>query len=146
VSDNYKKSLELAGANILEFERFGRHGWRWAAKIECDGIAGWVIGSEGTCSCCDAFLSEFEFSTHGCYPCPDQCDDYYSPISNNWDFRDGCKECQYMKSKIAEFGKRYIGHVLSQEYAEAVTKEDADWCDDAQEMLDFIMEHNGRDA
>jgi hypothetical protein len=137
VSDKYIKSLELAGADIRAFESFGSYQGDWWAKATYNGSTGWVNGCFGSRSACDSFLAEFEFKHHDCIN-GDEC---YSPVEENWDFRDGCKECQATKARIIEFGGRYLKNILSQKEAERIAEEDVEWDMNAQEMVDFIKAH-----
>jgi hypothetical protein len=56
---SYKGALAAAGAQVLAFEEFGSWQGDWLAFVEYKGEKGWVQGSYGTCSGCDAFYAEF---------------------------------------------------------------------------------------
>ena len=59
---SYQRALEAAGARIIAFEEFGSYQGTWVARVEYGGETGWVIGSYGSCSGCDAFEAEFGWS------------------------------------------------------------------------------------
>ena len=137
----YKMALELAGADIHAFESFGSYQGDWWAKVTYKGQTGWINGYFGSCSGCDAFLAEFDFKHHDCI----NGDKYYSPVEENWDFREGCEECQAMKARIIEFGEGYLKNILSQKEAERIAEEDVEWDMNAQEMVDFVKAHKEAD-
>jgi len=51
--------MEAAGAVVEIFEEFGSYQGEWWAKVSYGGKIGWVNGSYGSCSGCDAFEAEF---------------------------------------------------------------------------------------
>ena len=59
---SYQEALEAAGATVHAFEFFGSYQGDWWAKVTYNGETGWVHGSYGSCSGCDAFEAEFGFS------------------------------------------------------------------------------------
>lgn len=56
---SYKESLIVAGAKVLEFQHFGDYQGSWFALVDYQDERGWVEGSFGSCSMCDAFQNEF---------------------------------------------------------------------------------------
>lgn len=64
---SYESALEAAGAKVLAFETFGDYQGTWVAKVEYNGEVGYVEGSYGSCSGCDAFEGEFGY----CDPSPE---------------------------------------------------------------------------
>jgi hypothetical protein len=112
---SYKESLEAAGAKVLEFQEFGSYQGDWWAQVEVGGVRGWVKGSYGSCSGCDAFQSEF-----------------------GWDD----EEKPDYAERLAAFGREYLGEILSQEEAEKKAGENIEWDMDAQEMIDFVKNHS----
>jgi len=141
---SYRLAMEMAGAQVHEFEEFGSYQGDWWAKVTYKGRTGWVNGSYGSCEGCDAFKSEFDYKYHEC-----QGDDEYIPIFEDehtptWhgDFRDGCETCQDIKARFIAFGQEYLEFILSQEEAETSAAEDTDWDMDAQAMVDFIRAHS----
>lgn len=57
----YQEAMEAAGAEVLAFESFGSYQGDWWALVRFDGRTGWVRGSYGSCSGCDAFEAEFGY-------------------------------------------------------------------------------------
>ena len=55
----YKDALKAAGARVLLFEQFGSYQGDCYAKVEYNGKSGWINGSYGSCSGCDAFEADF---------------------------------------------------------------------------------------
>jgi len=133
---SYQLAMEAAGAQVHEFKEFGSYQGEWWAKVTYKDQMGWVNGSYGSCSGCDAFQAEFDFEHHEC-----QGDDYYSPIWSN-DFREGCKACQAIKVRFIAFGEKYLEDIMSQEAADKAANRNIDWDMDAQEMVDFLRAHS----
>jgi hypothetical protein len=130
----YKEALEYGGAVVHCFESFGSYQGDWWAKVTYQNITGWVHGYFGSCSGCDALQSEFDCDSHVC-----KNNDYYTPI---WEgFIDGCEECEKIKIRFSEFGKKYLDEILTQEQAELQASENIEWDDDATEMLKFIQDN-----
>ena len=134
---SYQQAMQAAGAEVHEFQEFGSYQGDWWAKVTYNGETGWVTGSYGSCSGCDAFEGEFGFSGHDC-----NGDDYYSPFYGDDKFRDGCETCQSLKERFIKFGKEYLEYIMSQEKAEAKASENLEWDMDAQEMVDFLRAHS----
>lgn len=110
----YEESLIAAGANIKEFAYFGSYQGDWLALVEYDGKTGWVSGSYGSCSGCDAFEAEFG---------------YVDPIDNEI---------------LSAFGKSYLDMLYSQEEIEKQVSKDLYWDSEAKEMLDFVKKNDYR--
>jgi len=55
----YEKCLQLAGAKVTAFEKFGSYQGNWWAKVKYKGKTGWITRAFGSCSVCDAFEAEF---------------------------------------------------------------------------------------
>lgn len=136
---SYHQALEAAGADVHAFGSFGSYqGDWWALLVTADGVRGWVHGSFGSCSGCDAFAAEFDYGTS------DRCSDhtYENPMPD-------CDQCRGAESayqvKLADFGKDYLTPLYTQEEAEKRAAENLSWDFDAQEMLDFIKKEGARD-
>lgn len=56
----YQRSLEAAGADIIEFREFGSYQGDWFAVLSNYDV---IQGSYGSCSGCDAFQCEFGYSS-----------------------------------------------------------------------------------
>lgn len=91
---SYKEALEAAGAKVHRFIETGSYQGSWYAFVWYDGHLGWVQGSYGSCSGCDAFEAEFS-------------DSYL-------DLKGDDEKASYQK-RLAEFGKSYLGTVESHE-------------------------------
>lgn len=132
----YYEALEAAGANVLEFERFGDYQGSWWAKVVYNSNTFWVKGSYGSCSGCDAFQAEFDY--HDCERCKEHRYTWNDEITNN------CEDCKnalkVYNQHLAEFGMGYlVGGEHTQEEAEKSAAE-YDWSDD-KEALAFIKSH-----
>lgn len=129
----YYQALEAAGAKVHSFEQFGSYQGDWWALLTFNGVTGWVNGSYGSCSGCDAFEGEMgSFSSH------------YHGEKYVWgleDMLDGCENCQTYKIKLAEFGMAYLGNILSQEDALVSASRWIEWDMDAKEMVEYISTH-----
>jgi len=51
---SYQDALMAAGANVIAFQEFGDWQGSWVALVEYKSERGWVRGSFGSCSECDA--------------------------------------------------------------------------------------------
>ena len=131
----YQEAMELAGATILEYEKFGSYQGDWWAKVEYNDKKGWVRGSYGSCSGCDAFQGEFGYEDH-----EHEDENYFDPIYNG--FKDGCEKCNRVKIRLIDFGKKYLGDILTQEEAEKTASENLSWDMEADEMVKFIKDHS----
>lgn len=134
---SYENALKAAGAEILEFEQFGSYQGDWWAKVRYKEKLGWVHGSYGSCSGCDAFYAEFKYEE-------DFCGDHA------YQSEDGCPACQEAKKKhderLADFGRGYLDDMLDQEKAEEEAARYLDWDSEAQLMLDWLREHSLTDS
>jgi len=113
---SYEKAMEAAGAKIIAFENFGSYQGEWWALVSYEGQSGWVNGSFGSCSGCDAFESEF-----------------------GWNDED---KPDYQE-RLAEFGKGYLETLMSQFEAVEVASKNISWDVEAEDMVKFIKEHEG---
>lgn len=60
---DYQQALEAAGAIVHAYEMFGSYQGDWWAKVTLpDGRNGFVRGSYGSCSGCDALQNMFGYS------------------------------------------------------------------------------------
>lgn len=99
---SYEMCLEKAGAKVLAFHEFGSYQGEWYALVEYQGERGWIEGSYGSCSGCDAFEAEFGFEC---------CDKGHFYKDSN------CSACDALYTEIdkryAEFGRTYLETILS---------------------------------
>lgn len=105
----YQEALEAAGAIVLDFTKFGSYQGDWWAVVDYQGKRGWVNGSYGSCSGCDAFESEF-----------------------GWHDEDN-------QEKLAAFGKNYLDSLMNQDEAIKEASRYIEWDTDAQEMVAHIQ-------
>lgn len=112
---SYQKCIELAGAEILKFKYFGSYQGDWWAKVKYEGQIGWVHGSYGSCSGCDAFEAEF-----------------------GWNDNEDDKE---VKIRMVKFGEQYLDSIMDQEEAEKEASIHIEWDMDAKKMLKFIQDN-----
>lgn len=62
IDRSYEGALRLAGATIHRFGTFGSYQGTWLAEVTFEGQRGFIEGSYGSCSGCDALEGEFGFS------------------------------------------------------------------------------------
>jgi hypothetical protein len=113
----YQSALEAAGAEVHAYDSFGDYQGTWIAKVTYNGETGWVEGSYGSCSGCDAFEGEFGYS-----------------------YNDDDKDYQ---ERLAEFGRSYLTCVTPQEqqvaYYERQVADSSSWyAEEAQQMLEYV--------
>lgn len=136
----YKESLEAAGANVLQFETFGSYQGDWWAKVVYNGQTGWIYGSYGSCSGCDAFEAEVGYLDR-----PIERDGKY--YADNWHMGNEIPKEDYdhllqeVNKKLANFGHPYLNDMLTQEEAEAKASENIEWDMDAEAAVKFIREN-----
>lgn len=132
---SYESALEAAGATVHEFKEFGSYQGDWWAKVTHNGQTGWVQGSYGSCSGCDAFQAEFDYGN-------DQCSDH----KYVWDAPKDCEACTALKNdkqaKLARFGEGYLDLM---DQAEAEARAGSRWGDSEPEALQFIKDHAIKD-
>lgn len=115
----YKSALEAAGAEVLAFQSFGSYQGDWWALVRVDGVTGWVHGSYGSCSHCDAFEAEF---------------DYDAETKPNY------------RAALASFGSTYLTHLMTTDAALGEASRDLDWDLDAEYMVGWVTEQAGLHA
>ena len=133
---SYCQALEAAGAKILQFKEFGSYQGDWWAKVDVNGEIGWIAGSYGSCSGCDAFEAEFGYGV-------EFCDDhkwiYDESVTNT------CSDCQEVKEqyqiRLADFGKVYLDTLYTHEEAVKEASRYIDWDFHAPEMVEWITEN-----
>jgi len=131
---SYESALEAAGAKVIAFKSFGSYQGDWWAQVEHAGKRGWVNGSFGSCSGCDAFEAEFGYADQ---KCQEHVWEYGSPKD--------CPACASAQDaftvKLAAFGADYLQTMFSQEQAEAEAVRNIEWDSDAEAMLRWIKEN-----
>ena len=58
---SYESALEAAGLKVLAFEMFGSYQGDWLARVKRGRKLGWIAGSFGSCSYCDALEAELGY-------------------------------------------------------------------------------------
>ena len=128
----YSSALEAAGCTILAFEKFGSYQGDWWAKVQYDGAQGWIHGSYGSCSGCDAF--EAEFGWGGSEKCPEH-EFHYGKEEIQ------CVDCRIARDKylmrLADFGRGYLPP-MTQEEAEKAAAQNIEWDSEVEEMVAFV--------
>jgi hypothetical protein len=113
----YQEAMEAAGAKVLAYESFGSYQGEWFAKVDYNGDVGWVAGSFGSCSYCDAFEGEFGWNDH-------ESPDY--------------------EQRLADFGRTYLDTILPQEKQEELLQSALDgreghwYYEDVEATYDFV--------
>lgn len=110
---SYREALEAADARVLKFTTFGSWQGEWAALVEYKGKTGWVRGSFGSCSMCDAFRSEFGYDYH-------DDEDY--------------------EKRLADFGETYLDGLTTTEKLAAYFDEAAGWDVESEIAAKWIRE------
>lgn len=114
---SYQSALEAAGAEVHCFDYFGDYQGTWIAKVTYKGETGWIEGSYGSCSGCDAFEAEFDYS--------------YNDKENDY------------QTRLKLFGESYLTVITPQDqqtgYYERQVADASSWYhDEAQQMLEFV--------
>ena len=113
---SYKEALEAAGATVMAFAEFGSYQGEWYAMVKFKGTVGWVSGSYGSCSGCDAFESAFGYC--------DKDDDY--------------------DRRLKKFGLSYLEELMSHQAAVNKAAANSEWDIDADAMVDFVVNNAKR--
>ena len=108
---SYREALEAAGAKVLRFEHFGSWQGEWVALVEYKSEVGWVQGSFGSCSYCDAFEAEFGWDA-------EEEDDY--------------------QQRLASFGKSYLDGLMTTEQTAKYFDGSAEWDTDSAGAAEWI--------
>jgi hypothetical protein len=132
---SYKQCLEIAGAEVLNFNKFGSYQGDWWALVNYKGNKGWIHGCYGSCSRCDSFEAEFDCDSH-----EHENGDYIYCCDID-ELSDDCPQCRDIKNRLIAFGESYLNDILTQEQAVKMASENLDWDMDAQEMVDFIKDN-----
>ena len=133
---SYESALRAAGAKVLEFEYFGSYQGDWYALVEYNHEIGWICGSYGSCSGCDAFEGEFG------YVGTETVGEMY------WDRESGDmvaateKSVAVVKEHLAAFGKTYLDCLMTQRETEQVTRNNHDWDEGARDAHEFVKAHS----
>lgn len=127
---SYEQALDAAGADIHAFQQFGSYQGEWWAKVTHNGGTGWINGSYGSCSGCDAFEAEFGYDD-----LPKIGEKFWK--GDEYIEAEESDVAEYMK-RLVNFGEVYLGTILSQEQAESEASRNLSWDSEARLMFDFI--------
>jgi hypothetical protein len=129
---SYQQAMEAAGAKVLAYEEFGSYQGDWLAKVVYNGETGFVQGTFGSCTGCDAFQAEFDYSEPF-------CEDHQYQYPRNTEPCDTCKvkESEY-QTRLADFGRNYLLSVQTYEEALKYAKRNSDWDSEANEMVKWL--------
>lgn len=130
--NEYRLALEAAGAEVLSFSSFGSYQGDWWALVEYNGVKGYVTGSYGSCSGCDAFSADFGSLYH--WTEGDYNGNMHDVFNNSFE---NCNQCNVIIERLKEFGKSYL-NLLSKKEAIAKASLDLEWDMEAQRMIDWI--------
>lgn len=120
---SYEGALEAAGAVVEEFKFFGSYQGNWWARVVYEGQRGWVRGSYGSCSGCDALQGTFDYDFGDEY----KWDDEWSKRVRKTD-----EEIAGEREQFAEFGRGYLD-LMTQAEAEKHASADLEWDMEAHE-------------
>lgn len=110
---SYEDALKATGHQLLDFKNFGDYQGTWYALMSINGKLELVCGAYGSCSGCDAFESEFDYTM-----------DYDHPET---------------KEHLKRFGQQYIDNNISNPRIELESaEEDAKWDLDSKEKLEWL--------
>jgi hypothetical protein len=127
----YKETMEMAGATVHSFREFGSYQGDWLAKVTWKGELGFVRGSYGSCSGCDAYQSECDGLGHAVGE-----EGYHNP---SWgDCVEGCEKCEQGKRTLAGFGRRYLNSMMPAKGIIKELEEGMEWDYDKTETLEKL--------
>jgi hypothetical protein len=127
----YKETMEMAGATVHSFREFGSYQGDWLAKVTWKGELGFVRGSYGSCSGCDAYQSECDGLGHAVGE-----EGYHNP---SWgDCVEGCEKCEQGKRTLAGFGRRYLNSMMPAKVIIKELEEGMEWDYDKTETLEKL--------
>lgn len=142
---SYKLALIAAGATVIDTKYAGSYQGTWGSIVEYNGKKGLVTGSFGSCSVCDAFQAEFDYSNDevsydektGKY-----YKGYYLEDDNEITKEEYEAEKLAYQQKLAKFGESYL-HVI-QDKQDIQTQLDSttedEWYDEERkELLDWAI-------
>ena len=128
---SYEEAMKSAGANILAFKEFGSYQGDWFALVEYQGKRGFIHGSYGSCSGCDAFEAEFGNVSE------DEC------VTHKYEGHHAdCPVCVKAKAeypiRLAKFGESYLDGITDYKTVREHAAEDLDWDREAQNVVNWL--------
>lgn len=132
---SYTQALEAAGAKVLAEGSFGSYQGDWIALVEYKGERGFVSGSYGSCSGCDAFEAEFGYSDDWCG-------------EHSYNRVDDCEACADVREnyriRLEDFGRKYMddadGNAMLDDYDRMLSSASANlsWDSEAEQMVAWV--------
>ena len=121
----YTSALKAAGIDVLLFKHFGSYQGDWWAKVVVGNETGWIHGSFGSCSECDAFQAEVGYEPFSSKDDPDLTEEE----RREWEDYD---------ARLKQFGESYISSFVTKEEAIKIASVNLDWDHEAEGMVNFI--------
>lgn len=125
---SYSGALEAAGAKVLAYSEFGSYQGDWFALVEYQGQTGWVLGSYGSCSGCDAFQAEFEVYSKSLYRME------FDEETRQWDYIWSPEGIERLKV----FGESYLRDLRSNEEILDYAKEHLSWDMEGDKVVKWL--------
>jgi hypothetical protein len=133
--NSYADALRAAGATVHDFASFGTWQGEWWAKVTLpDGRTGFVGGSFGSCSHCDAFQSEFGDAEPRC------ADHRYQ-----WKATpetEACAACAIAAAdyqvRLVAFGAEYLDNLQTADAALVEARRNLSWDGGAEAMVAWL--------
>lgn len=132
---DYDTALEFAGATVHVYESFGSYQGQWWALVTYEGKTGWVTGGYGSCSGCDAIQGHAWSHEH------EHADGF---LVRQWSLehlRDDCADCRALRAEIVDFGREYLGEIMSHE---AALREASEQWESPERVAEMIAKHAKR--
>jgi hypothetical protein len=128
---SYEYAMKMAGATIHRFEMYGSYQGDWLAEVSYNGQRGFVHGSYGSCSGCDAYQAECEGFSHNAVGDEEVSDWHWGSYEDHPE----CEKCREALQSIAAFGRSYLGNILSKEEMVEELEKGLEWAWDKSETM-----------
>lgn len=130
---SYATAMKMAGAVILDYQAFGSYQGPWYAKVQVGTEKFYVAGSYGSCSGCDAFEREFDYSGHD-----HEEGNYVSAYNPKNLTPDTCQACADLQKNLVEFGQSYLSDPRTWESLWKYQEENSSWDSEAKNVMDWL--------
>lgn len=127
----YRAAMEAAGAKVHSMNHFGSYQGDWFALVTYEGQTGWVHGSFGSCTHCDAFQAEMDYDDEdrGC-------------ADHTYDYDQTCHDClihavEY-RARLARFGKSYLDDLQTVTQIHKVLKDRFSWDSESRVAYNWV--------
>jgi hypothetical protein len=132
----YQEAIEANDFVVKDFKEFGSYQGTWIAIIETEDGDRFIEGSYGSCSGCDAFQAEFDYSDE-----PSERDGKYYVNYEETTKEEHDKAAETYKQRLKKFGESYTDDQQTKEeivarYEKKCAEEYA-W-DDDKEILEWL--------